>query len=224
MRKYSFSNKALIVALTVVFTSPLSADDQPAAGVVRISDTTQPTPDSISSPASSGVVSGSNGVVYEGAYSTASGDEDVEVVRMPADYGWVPMNRLPIYRQPVRYYREWPDKWYGEPGSGLAPGAPRFPIVYTPTDTTQLGYTYQRAPQWAPNPSMLPPPPWPPQWHLREPRQYHNRRTINWVPSAQSTNKVAEPKAFPQKVAPPKPVPAADESAGTFTVPVDQAS
>src|SRR5690606_14167039 len=37
-----------------------------------------------------------------------------------------------------------------------------------PTDTTQLGYYYQRAPQWMPTPGMIPPPPWPSNYTARE--------------------------------------------------------
>jgi hypothetical protein len=72
-----------------------------------------------------------------------------------------------IQRSPVEYRRYWPSKWYGEPGSGIDAGF-TYPMVYTPTDTTQLGYYYQRVPTWRPNPAMIPPRPWPSQWHRRE--------------------------------------------------------
>ncbi len=34
-----------------------------------------------------------------------------------------------------------------------------------PTDTTQLGYYYQKVPTWVPVPGMIPPPPQPEEWH-----------------------------------------------------------
>ena len=48
---------------------------------------------------------------------------------------------VPVERDAVRYYTYWPAKWYGEPGWRLAPS---FPMVYMPTDTTQLGVYYVR--------------------------------------------------------------------------------
>jgi hypothetical protein len=78
--------------------------------------------------------------------------------------------KYPIRPVPVEYHRYWPTKWYGEPGTIPAPPTGRqFPVVFTPTDTTQLGYYYQRVPTWRPKPEMIPPgPPWPPEWHHRE--------------------------------------------------------
>ena len=70
----------------------------------------------------------------------------------------------PIEREAVVYYRYWPAKWYGEPGFGLRP---TFPMVYMPTDTTQLGVYYSRVPQWMPNPGMYPRPPRPDLWNRR---------------------------------------------------------
>ena len=44
-----------------------------------------------------------------------------------------------IDRDAVIYYRYWPQRFYGQPGYRLAPS---FPMVYMPTDTTQLGVYY----------------------------------------------------------------------------------
>jgi hypothetical protein len=71
----------------------------------------------------------------------------------------------PIQRDAMVYYHYWPAKWYGEPGWNLTP---RFPMVYTPTDTTQLGFYYSRVPTWAPNPAMYPTMPRPSDWHRRQ--------------------------------------------------------
>ncbi|HUG91762.1 MAG TPA: hypothetical protein VML55_13065 [Planctomycetaceae bacterium] len=82
------------------------------------------------------------------------------------DHGWARPRHYPIHRVPVTYQQFWPDKWYGQPGSGFI-GA--YPMVYQPTDTTELGFYYQRVPYWTPKPWMLPPgPPWPPEWHHRD--------------------------------------------------------
>jgi len=83
------------------------------------------------------------------------------------DHGWSRPVKYPIRRAAVQYRRYWPKKWYGEPGSGLSANS-QYPTVFMPTDTTQLGYYYQRVPTWLPNPAMLPTPPWPTTWHRRE--------------------------------------------------------
>ena len=62
----------------------------------------------------------------------------------------------PIYHLPVHYQRFWPTHWYGQPGAVYSP---IFPMVYMPTDTTQLGFYYQRVPYWQPRPGLLPPAP-----------------------------------------------------------------
>lgn len=96
-----------------------------------------------------------------------------------ADYGWTRPMKYPIRRIPVEYHRYWPTRWYGEPGTVPPPATNRgFPMVYMPTDTTQLGFYYQRVPQWRPNPAMIPPAPWPTQWHHRE---FCNRSDCGYV-------------------------------------------
>jgi hypothetical protein len=71
----------------------------------------------------------------------------------------------PITKEAVVYYHYWPLKWYGEPGWALTP---QFPMVYMPTDTTQLGFYYSRVPQWLPNPAMYPHRPNPAEWNRRD--------------------------------------------------------
>lgn len=41
------------------------------------------------------------------------------------------------------------------------------PMVYQPTDTTQLGYSYANVPTWQPDPSRIPPTPHPSMFHNR---------------------------------------------------------
>jgi hypothetical protein len=69
-------------------------------------------------------------------------------------YGLPPRNT--IDRIPVQYLRYYPGVWYGLPGSTLPVVAPQ---VHMPTDTTQLGFYYQRVPTWVPVPGMVPPSP-----------------------------------------------------------------
>ena len=80
------------------------------------------------------------------------------------DSGWAPPARLPVNRTGGWYQSYWPNQWYGNPGGGFEGGAP---IVYQPTDTTQLGYSYNRVPTWRPNPGMIPRVPSPSNYHAR---------------------------------------------------------
>jgi hypothetical protein len=81
----------------------------------------------------------------------------------PPDYGWSPPANHPIDRISIDYYRAFPAAWNGQQQPG--PAVVR-PTVYWPTDTTQLGYTYQHSPRWMPYPGMVPPVPHPGQWHV----------------------------------------------------------
>jgi hypothetical protein len=80
----------------------------------------------------------------------------------PPDYGWCPPGKLPIDYVSVDYNRQFPGSWYGQPATC---GVIR-PQVYWPTDTTQLGYTYQHVPRWLPAYGMVPPVPHPDQWNI----------------------------------------------------------
>jgi hypothetical protein len=101
---------------------------------------------------------------------------------LPPDYGWNAPAKVPVVRRGVTYYRYWPEHWYGT--SSPAAGEYRsYPQVYSPTDTTQLGYTYQQVPYWQPAPYRLPPPPVPSQWHVREPHHgYYGRWHSSYTP------------------------------------------
>jgi hypothetical protein len=78
--------------------------------------------------------------------------------------GFRPPTTVHVEREAIMYYNYWPAKWYGQPGWHLAPS---YPMVYMPTDTTQLGVYYARVPQWQPNPRMYPRPPRPDEWNRR---------------------------------------------------------
>ena len=94
---------------------------------------------------------------------------------LPPDYGWNAPVKVPVVRRGVTYYRYYPEQWYGT-GSAPAGTYRSYPQVYSPTDTTQLGYTYQQVPYWQPAPSRLPPSPVPSQWHVREPHRGYQGR------------------------------------------------
>lgn len=94
---------------------------------------------------------------------------------LPPDYGWNAPVKVPVVRRGVTYYRYYPEQWYGT-GASPAGKYRAYPQVYSPTDTTQLGYYYQQVPYWQPAPYRLPPPPVPSHWHVREPhRGYYGR-------------------------------------------------
>jgi hypothetical protein len=83
---------------------------------------------------------------------------------VPPDHGFAPPGHHSIPRAAVTYRRWFPRAWTGEPST--ADPNFRYPMVYTPTDTTQLGFYYQRVPVWQRVPGMIPPPPRPHEWHV----------------------------------------------------------
>ena len=89
---------------------------------------------------------------------------------------WMRPIRRPLYRVPVQYARYWPSSYYTGGYSPLAKYAQPLPMVYQPTDTTQLGFYHQRVPTWQPRPNAIPGPPWPPAWHYAIPVRYGTYR------------------------------------------------
>ncbi len=78
---------------------------------------------------------------------------------------WCPPSAQSIQRTPVQYQRYYSNQYMGQ--AGPTAGA-NYPQVYMPTDTTQLGYYYQRIPTWQPRRGMIPPPPNPSMYHTRD--------------------------------------------------------
>ena len=76
------------------------------------------------------------------------------------DSGWAPPAHVPIHRTGGGYG----NNWHNGAAGGYGPGAP---MVYMPTDTTQLGYSYRNVPTWRPNPGMIPAVPNPSNFHNR---------------------------------------------------------
>lgn len=86
--------------------------------------------------------------------------------KLPADYGFVPPTGWPyVQRESVEYQRYYADQLYGTPGMQYS--NVQLPMVYMPTDTTQLGFNYMHVPQWRPDWSMYPPAPNPIKWERR---------------------------------------------------------
>ena len=84
---------------------------------------------------------------------------------LPPDYGWQAPIAYPVQRVPVGYTKWYPNQWYGLPGSQKPRTAP---VVFMPTDTSQLGYYHQQVPTWQPlAPGSLPGAP--------DPRTLHHR-------------------------------------------------
>jgi hypothetical protein len=78
------------------------------------------------------------------------------------DYGYSPPAKYPLHRRGAEYTHYYPMNWYG---AGADYSGSYAPMVYQPTDTTQLGYKYQHVPFWQPMPNRIPPRPIPAQWH-----------------------------------------------------------
>ena len=74
------------------------------------------------------------------------------------DSGWAPPARMPVNRTHTGFGS------FSNYGGGAYGGAP---MVYQPTDTTQLGYTYAHVPTWRRNPNMIPQTPNPSNFHSR---------------------------------------------------------
>lgn len=82
------------------------------------------------------------------------------------DYGYSPPSKIPLLRRGVEYSAYYPNQWYGTGGDYCQSSAP---MVYQPTDTTQLGFYYQHVPFWQPRPNFVPDRPIPADWHVTPP-------------------------------------------------------
>ncbi len=80
------------------------------------------------------------------------------------DAGWAPPARLPVNRDRIWYHTWHPQAFYGSQGGGFIAN---YPQVYQPSDTTQLGYSYQTVPTWQSRPGMIPLVPNPSDFHSR---------------------------------------------------------
>jgi hypothetical protein len=196
MPQFSIKLLAALAFAGVSVGESYNAVAQPsAAGEVTISDKAEPITEGEPLP-TPGDGAASSGTISQGdfgglAYSDGSAagaptgtdpyglppggmvyrDGDWYGYQTPGEY-WLRPVRRPIYRVPVAYARYWPTSYYtGGYDPALRYSQP-LPMVYQPTDTTQLGFYHQRVPQWQPRPGAIPGPPWPPQWHYVVPVRY----------------------------------------------------
>ena len=209
---------AVVLGLSSAATTELRADDQSPVGVVRITDKGGATPQAAGAATNGQQCDNCDGGGNDCHRGSSSHCPVRTMLRRDGvtyspDHGFRRPVVEHIQRDPVEYHRYWPTKWYGEPGSGLATGS--YPMVYTPTDTTQLGYYYQRVPQWRPNPGMIPPRPWPSDWHRREVCNNCDdcrEGRMTEQPQKSPTPEPAAPATPPQSL-PPTPAPAAPQAA-----------
>lgn len=99
------------------------------------------------------------------------------------DAGWAPPASVPIIRNNAQYTNWWPEQWYGSPGFNAVP----HPMVFMPTDTTQLGFGYMQVPMWQRTTANYPP--------IPDAAQYHTRTAP--IPSPYGYPKVYQPVAIP---------------------------
>ena len=78
--------------------------------------------------------------------------------------GWCAPTKVTMQRERVQYWKWYPNYWSGY---GPGPATPYYPMVYTPTDTAQLGFYYQHVPHWTAQPWRTPGPAHPAAWHNR---------------------------------------------------------
>ena len=137
------------------------------------------------------------------------------------DHGYSIPGKWPIQRRGVQYNSYYPAAWHGTPAA-MAAAAPVYPMVYQPTDTTQLGFYYQHVPFWMPQPNPLPQRPIPAQWHIYAPVAYASQFENGYVSGhgmmygdviyeSASPTPIQAPSAEPAKSAdplPPAPPPA----------------
>lgn len=173
-------------ALTTLLLAGLSAgfaNDAFAQQIIQVNDAIRPIPEPQPLPISVTNTVGNSGAVVQGGtvyYPSQGGYPNYGGIHYwdrSAARQVPPWNPriYPIYRIPVEYVRYYPERWYGDPRRGYAANQPYAPMVYQPTDTTQLGYYYQHVPSWQYNRSMLPAGP--------HPRQYHHF-DFNWRSAA----------------------------------------
>lgn len=99
------------------------------------------------------------------------------------DTGWSPPASVPIIRNNAQYTHWWPQQWYGSSGFSAVP----HPMVYMPTDTTQLGFGYMQVPMWRRTAANYPP--------IPDAAMYHTRMAP--MPAPYGYPKVYQPIAVP---------------------------
>jgi hypothetical protein len=189
------SNRRMVAALLLSLGSAGSAfaqEGQESVGIVRItdsgirSDARQSSGQSVQQIAGFGLTHGHGGgysagdcqnggacrsghnagCQCQGCRGGMHGKFGEHYCKHSPDYGYSPPAKYPLQRRGVEYTNYYPANWYG---AGADYSQSQAPMVYQPTDTTQLGFYYQHVPSWQPQPNMLPARPIPAQWHITAP-------------------------------------------------------
>lgn len=129
-----------------------------------------------------------------------SGGSDGGHKHRPPTTGWVAPGRIATNRMWVPYWKFYPNAWSGQAAGPQV----RLPVIYTPTDTTQLGYYYQHVPHWHSYANMIPPVPRPVDWHY----SYQQPRVVTGMRVVAPAETLGEPQPMPtpsQQPAPPPP-------------------
>ena len=119
----------------------------------------------------------------------------------PPTAGWVAPGRIAMHRMWVPYHKFYPNAWMGQPAGPQQ----RLPVIYTPIDTTQIGYYYQHVPHWHSYANMVPPVPRPVDWHY----SYHMPQTRRVIRHVAPSEDLGAPQPMPtpagEQPAPPPP-------------------
>lgn len=166
------------------------------------------------------------GDCYGGKHKSGSFSE--RYCKNSPDHGFSIPGKWPIHRRGVQYTSYYPHTWASAEGY-VAADVPAYPMVYMPTDTTQLGFYYQHVPFWQPQPNPLPRRPIPAQWHHYAPTVYAsdygpmyskggygaNCPVDGTVIQGSPTpiNQLVPAQAAPAQPEPPKPLPPAPDGA-----------
>jgi hypothetical protein len=134
------------------------------------------------------------------------GASELRKKHRPPTAGWVAPGVIPMHRMWVPYHKFFPNPWMGQPAGPQV----RLPVIYMPTDTTQLGYYYQHVPHWHTYANMIPPVPRPIDWHYK----YQAPRTVRRVVVPTPSEDLGQPQPMPgEQPAPPPPSQSLDKSA-----------
>ncbi len=161
----------------------LLAQDLPSVGVVRITDrgvknVAHQIPGQFQAMSAAGMMGQPQGSFagdcpecYGGGKNGGSGSFKERYCTHSPDHGFSVPGKWPIHRRGVQYTNFYPHTWAGMEGPAVGE-VPQYPMVYMPTDTTQLGFYSQHVPFWQPQPNPMPRRPIPAQWHNYAPTVY----------------------------------------------------
>lgn len=215
LRKSNWIAAACVAAL---YAASGYAQDNGQAGIVRISDSRMNVQPASFHGHSGGYGYGSdcpNCDCYGAGPNCFHGFFKERYCKNSPDHGYSPPAKYPLLRRGVEYNQYFPNQWYGTPGATYQAA----PMVYQPTDTTQLGYHYQHVPFWQPNPAMMPQRPVPAQWHIVAPPVYassfHNMGGYGYGAGAGYNCPTPGAATVPSTNGQPTPLPATTPADGT---------